>query len=190
MDCAFIDGRSAQPAGNSSEVDRMEFQMPIPSYRSAFGRRTLLEAVLPGALATMASCVPSNAAEPATRTVPAPSPDSRRLVALQLSDSTPRAVNNLFFNAMNVQKHYGLDNVKVAVIAYADGVQALYKDSSPVLERVQSLMAYDIEFVACGSTLEAQARSAADLVDGVTVVPAAVAELVERQLRGWATIHP
>jgi uncharacterized protein len=111
-------------------------------------------------------------------------------VVLQLSATDPTTVNKLLFNVVNVQKRYGLDNAKVSVMAYAEGVRALYRDGSPVPERIESLMQYGVEFVACGATLEAQKRSSEDLIPGVVVVAAAIPELVERQLDGWVVLHP
>ena len=153
---------------------------------STIGRRAVLGMALAGSAAAVLSAAPEDAGAQST----VPTPDAPRLVVLQLSDSDARAVNNLLFNVVNIQKHYGMDNVKVSVIAYGDGVRALLRETTSVLDRVKSLMAYGVEFVACGSTLEAMKRPQADLIEGVSVVPAAMPELIERQLRGWVVIHP
>ncbi|MEI8396053.1 MAG: DsrE family protein [Rhodospirillaceae bacterium] len=157
--------------------------------RSIIGRRTVLGVGLAGsAAAALGARSEKAAAQPVVP--PVPTPDAPRLVVLQLSDPDARAVNNLLFNIVNIQKHYGLDSVKVSVIAYGDGVRALLRETTPALDRVKSLMAYGVEFVACGSTLEATKRPQTDLIEGVSVVPAAMPELIERQLRGWVVIHP
>lgn len=161
--------------------------MPEELNQRGVSRRKVIGSTVSGAIATAAFSSRADAVEVA---VPNPTPDSPRLVAMQLSDASPRAVSNLLFEVVNMQKSYGLDNVKIAIFAYADGVRALYQDSAPVPDRVRSLMEYGVEFVACGSTLQAQKRSATDLIDGVLVVPAAIPELIERHLRGWVVIHP
>ena len=121
---------------------------------------------------------------------PKPSWDNPRKVLLQLTSDDVKHVNNVFYNAVNVQKFYGQDNVKVAIVAFAAGVRALLKDQSPVADRVASLVAYDVEFVACGNTLETIGKTPADLLPGVSVVTAGIPEIVERSLKGWHAIVP
>ncbi len=154
------------------------------------GQRVSRRRVLGGAVcgAAVAGGVPAAGAAPPHSG--APTPEFPRRVALQLSAADATTVNNLLFNVVNVQKRYGLDNVKVAVVAYAEGVRALYRDSAPVPERIESLLQYGVEFIACGSTLEAQKRVPGDLIAGITVVPSAIPELIERQLDGWVVLHP
>lgn len=120
---------------------------------------------------------------------PRPNPDNPRKVMLQLTTDDPRAVNDLLYNAVNIQKFYGQDNVRVAVIAFSAGNRALYKDS-PVRDRISSLLQYDVEFVACGNTMEATGRKPEDLIEGVEVVTAGIAEIMERQLQGWLYVRP
>jgi intracellular sulfur oxidation DsrE/DsrF family protein len=121
---------------------------------------------------------------------PPPSFDNPRKVMLTLADNDPAHVNNVLYNVVNIQKFYGMDNVQVVVIAYGPGVRAFLKESSPVPERVQSLEKYDVEFVACGSTLDAMHKHKSDLLDGIDVVQAGIPEIVERKLNGWVYVHP
>lgn len=121
---------------------------------------------------------------------PQPTPDTPRKVMLQLTTEDARAINDLLYNVVNVQKFYGQDNVKVAVVAFGPGNRALYRDTSPVRERVSSLLQYDVEFLACGNTMETTGRKKEDLIEGVEVVTAGVAEIVERQLQGWVYVRP
>lgn len=121
---------------------------------------------------------------------PKPSWDNPRKVMLQLTGDDPRHVNNVLYNAINISKFYGQDNVKVAVVAYGPGVRALLKSESKVAERVASLRDYDVEFVACGNTLETLGKSPSDLLEGVKMVPFGIPEIMERQLKGWLYIAP
>jgi hypothetical protein len=121
---------------------------------------------------------------------PEPSPDNPRKILLQLTTDDARAVNDLLYNVVNVQKFYGQDNVKVAVVSFGAGNRALYKDTSPVKARIESLLQYEVEFVACGNTMEVTNRTKDDLIPGVEVVTAGVPEIAERQLQGWIYIRP
>lgn len=121
---------------------------------------------------------------------PKPSMDNPRKILLQLTSKDPRTINSLLFNVVNIQKFYGMDNVRIAVVAYADGMRAFYKKTSPVKERIESLLHYDIEFVACGNTMTATGHKSADLIQGVETVTAGIPEIVERTLRGWHYIRP
>jgi hypothetical protein len=121
---------------------------------------------------------------------PKPSLDNPRKILLQLTSKDPRTINSLLFNVVNIQKFYGMDNVRIAVVAYADGMQAFYKKTSPVNDRIVSLLLYDVEFVACGNTMQASGHKAADLIEGVETVTAGIPEIVERTLRGWHYIRP
>lgn len=121
---------------------------------------------------------------------PKPSWDNPRLILLQITDSDEAKINNIFYNAVNLQKFYGIDMVKIAIVAYSGGVRPFLAETSTLAERVSSLQQYDVEFVICGNTLETMHKGEADLLPGVTVVSAGIAEIVERQLKGWAVIVP
>lgn len=144
-------------------------------------------------IAVLAILMLSMAPAPAAETMladPKPSWDNPRKILLQITHDDDRHVNNVLHNAVNLQKFYGQDNVKVAILAYAGGLRAFLTKDSKVTERVASLTNYDIEFLACGNTLEAMNKTKADLLPGFEVVTAGVAEIVERQLRGWHYIAP
>lgn len=121
---------------------------------------------------------------------PKPDWDNPRKIALQMTENDPKRVNAIFHNAINLQKFYGQDNVKVAIVAFGPGVRALMKASAPEPERVQALQDYGVEFVACGNTLATIGARPDDLLPGVGTATAGIAELVERQLRGWSVIVP
>jgi len=121
---------------------------------------------------------------------PKPSIDTPRRIVFSLSESDPARVNAVLTNIGNVQKFYGIDNVQMALVAYGPGLRALLKADTPVKARIEGLMAIDVEIIACGATLETLHKSAADLIDGVDVVPNGLPEIVERQLRGWVHLHP
>lgn len=121
---------------------------------------------------------------------PRPSWDNPRQIVLQLTSDDARHVNNVLTNAVNLQKFYGQDLVKVAVVAFGPGVRPFLREGSPVAERVASLKEYEVDFIACGNTLDAIGKTKADLLPDVDVVTAGIAEIVERQRMGWHIIAP
>ncbi len=121
---------------------------------------------------------------------PKPSFAEPRKVILQLSSGDPGTINNILHNAVNIQEFYGMDRVRIAVIVYGAGMEALYTETSPVRERITSLQQYGIEFIGCGNTMEATGHEPAELIDGVAWVEAGLAEVIERELNGWTAIRP
>ncbi|SDD78107.1 DsrE family protein [Rhodospira trueperi] len=120
---------------------------------------------------------------------PPPGFDNPRRIVLQLTTNDESAANSVLWNAINLQKFYGIDNVQLAIVAYGRGMEMLYKDS-PLAERIASQLKYDIEYIGCGNTMETTGHSPEDLVPGVDWVQAGLAEIVERQLKGWIALAP
>jgi len=125
----------------------------------------------------------------ATMADPEPDFDNPRQVVVSLSEKDEKRVNAVLNNVMNIQKAYGTDNVKLAVVAYGPGIWSILKDS-PVRARVESMLMYEIEFVACGNTLDAIHKTEADMIKGVTWTRAGLVEIVERRLSGWVDLKP
>ena len=125
----------------------------------------------------------------ATMAEPEPSFDNPRQIVFSLSEKDEKRVNAVLNNVANVQKAYGIDNVKLAVVAYGPGIWSLLQDS-PVRARIESLLKYDVEFVACGNTLDSIHKTDSDVIEGVTRVQAGLVEIVERRLSGWVDIKP
>lgn len=152
-------------------------------------RRQYLRRLVAGMVMIVAAAAPASAGETVLAD-PKPDPDNPRKVLLQLTTDDSRIVNDVLYNVVNIQKFYGQDNVKVAVVTFGAGNRALYKDTSTVRERISSLLQYDVEFVACGNTMEATGRKPTDVIDGVEIVTAGIPEIVERIKQGWTYIHP
>jgi len=125
----------------------------------------------------------------ATMAEPRPSFDNPRQVVISLSEKDDNRVNAVLNNVANLIKAYGLDHVNLAVVAYGPGIWSLLKDA-PVRARVESLMKYDVEFIACGNTLDSIHKTDGDLIDGVARVQYGLEEVIERRLSGWVDINP
>lgn len=121
---------------------------------------------------------------------PRPSIENPRRIVVSLAEADPARANAVFSNVINVQTFYGQDHVRILVVAYGPGVRHLVAADTHVAERVQSLRAYDIEFVACGATLDTLGLGPEALVEGVDVVPNGLPEIIELSLQGWVHLRP
>lgn len=121
---------------------------------------------------------------------PQPSISHPRQVVISLSERDPARINEVISNVGNIQKFYGADNVRIALVVYGPGIHALLRNESTVKARIAGLLAIDVEVLACGATLDSMHRSSRDLLDGVKTVPNGLPEIVERQVRGWFYVHP
>lgn len=113
-------------------------------------------------------------------------------VVIQVSTSDPKTQTIALNNAVNLQKLYGMDKVKVEIVAYGPGLGLLTAKNKNT-KRVKSLAAQDITFSACGNTMKKVAKKTGKkpkLTKGVRVVPAGVARIVELQKEGYAYIRP
>ena len=113
-------------------------------------------------------------------------------VVIQVSTDDARTQTIAVNNAVNLQQAYGMDNVDVEIVAYGPGLSLLTRNG-PQAARVESLAMQNIRFSACGNTMrKATEKSGKEpqLIDGVKVVPAGVARIVELQEKGYAYIRP
>jgi len=121
---------------------------------------------------------------------PEPDWDNPRKIVLQVTSKDEFHVNNVYYNAINMQKFYGTDNVKIAIVFYGPGIRPLLKESAIAPSRVKSLQDYEVEFIACNNTLTTIGKKTEDLLDGVRVVTSGIAEIVEKKIDGWHYIIP
>ncbi len=113
-------------------------------------------------------------------------------VVIQVSTDDPRTQKIALNNAANLQKHYGIDNVDIEIVAYGPGLKMLTKNSGSA-DRVEGLALSDITFSACGNTMAKVAKKSGKmpiLLEGVQQVPAGVARIMELQEQGYAYVRP
>jgi len=143
------------------------------------------------ALILLFSLPPASARERETVLAdPKPTVEAPRRIVVSLAEGDTARANAVFSNVINIQQFYGTDRVELAIVLYGPGVRHVLKSDSRVAERVASLQAYDIAFIACGNTLEAMGRPHDDLLDGVEVVKNGLPEIVEKVLAGWVHLRP
>lgn len=113
-------------------------------------------------------------------------------VVIQVSTDDARTQTIALNNAVNLQQHYGMDNVAVEIVAYGPGLSLLVGGSKNS-QRVESLAKQSIIFSACGNTkkkIEQTDGKPLVLSQGVQVVPAGVARIVELQQDGYQYVRP
>ncbi|MFT5275939.1 MAG: intracellular sulfur oxidation DsrE/DsrF family protein [Saprospiraceae bacterium] len=118
--------------------------------------------------------------------------DVAHKLVIQVSTDDPRTQKIALNNAVNLQKHYGIDNVEIEIVAYGPGLGML-TEKSGVASRVSSLALSDITFSACGNTMNAVAKKSGTmptLLEGVEQTPAGVARIMELQEQGYSYIRP
>jgi hypothetical protein len=122
---------------------------------------------------------------------PKPSMDNPRRFVFPITKWNRDEINHVLGSANNVIKFYGVDNTEVVIVAYSQGIKSLLaRRDTKIRKRVEALMTYDVEFIACGNTMKTLKIKKEELIDGVEVVTAGIVELIERQLRGYIYIRP
>jgi intracellular sulfur oxidation DsrE/DsrF family protein len=113
-------------------------------------------------------------------------------LVIQVSTDDPRTQKIALNNAVNLQKHYGMDNVVIEIVAYGPGLGLLTQKSGQA-SRVESLALQDIHFSACGNTMSKVSKKTGKmpkLLEGVDQVTAGVVRIMELQQQGYAYIRP
>lgn len=118
--------------------------------------------------------------------------DAKHKIVIQSSNGDAAMHDLALTIAANLQKHYGMDNVEIEVVAYAGGIGIMTADSE-VSARVKSLSAQNVKFSACNNTLkfiEGQQGARPELTQGVKVVDDGVVRISELQEQGYSLIYP
>lgn len=113
-------------------------------------------------------------------------------LVIQVSTDDERTQQLAMNNAINVQKELGFDNVIIEIVAYGPGLSML-SANNPASKRVPNLALQNIEFTACGNTMDTIERKSGEpvvLVEGVKIVKAGVVRIMELQEQGYAYVRP
>lgn len=117
------------------------------------------------------------------------SEDMHRVV-IQISSNDLIAQKTALSNIVNVQKHYGIDNVEIELVAFGPGYRML-TPQSPLAARISSLAMQEVTFTACMNTLitvKEQTGIMPKLTEGVTTTQAGVPHIMELQEQGYSYI--
>ncbi len=121
---------------------------------------------------------------------PEPSFDNPRKIVFSVTDGSPDSLDHILSVANNVLKFYRPENVAMKIVAYSKGIELLNRHNPITSVRVDALMQYDVEFVACGNTMRTLKIKEEDLVEGSVIVTAGVVELIESMKKDWTYIKP
>ncbi len=120
---------------------------------------------------------------------PKPSIDNPRKIVFSIDSDDDREVNHVLSTINNVIKYYRPENTEVAVVVYSQGVKVLRKNSDKDTRvRIEALVTYDIEFIACENSLRTFGIKRKELIDDLSFGTAGIVEIIERQLRGFIYI--
>ncbi len=77
---------------------------------------------------------------------------------------------------------------KLEVVCHGPGLSILNKDKSIVQDKLASLAARKVDFVACEFTMSQKNISRDQLIDACRTVPGGILEIVDKQDKGWSYI--
>tara|TARA_E500000081_G_scaffold146624_1_gene169885 strand:+ start:1109 stop:1561 length:453 start_codon:yes stop_codon:yes gene_type:complete len=123
--------------------------------------------------------------------------DGVNRLALQISDNDPATMNkalNVAANFARMQSDKG-NLFEIEIVAFNAGLHLLRKDTSPVLDRVNSMSKSipDLRLSACQNTINGMTKKkgkAPELVDAAIVVPGGVGRLMQLDNQGYFVIRP
>jgi intracellular sulfur oxidation DsrE/DsrF family protein len=121
---------------------------------------------------------------------PIPSIDNVRKIVFPMVSGADEDINHVLDAINNVLKFYRPENVQIRVIAYYHGIRALKKSEKIIRKRVEALMTYDVEFVACGNTMRTKGIKESEMLDDIEYATAGIVEINESILKGYNYIRP
>ena len=133
---------------------------------------------------------------PATAHDDAPEHETHRIV-IQVSDDNPGTYTKVLNNATNMSNFFLSrgEDYEIEIVAYNAGLHMLRKDTSPVLERVESFTdsVPNVTISACGNTIKGMSKQAGkdiEIVSNAGVVPGGIVRLMELSDQGYFMIRP
>ena len=122
---------------------------------------------------------------------PKPAIDNPRQLVFSIPSSELKEINRILSTVNNVIKFYRTENTEVVIVAYGQGLKALLKKGdADVRKRIEALMTYDVEFIACGNTMRTLHIEKKDLLDDIGFATAGIVEIIERKLQGYTYTQP
>jgi intracellular sulfur oxidation DsrE/DsrF family protein len=118
--------------------------------------------------------------------------EKERKVALQISDADPERQGLVLNVANNLQQHYGVDKVKIEVVAFGPGLRLLFKDNANK-DRIAGLIGRGVRFSACENTVKAMTQQlgrAPDINDRAVRVSAGIGRIMELTEQGYTLVRP
>ena len=111
-------------------------------------------------------------------------------LVIQISTDDLRAQQTSLTNIVNIQKHYGIDNIEIELVAFGPGYRMLTPQST-LASRIASLAMQEVTFTACMNTLISVKEKTGfmpKLIEGVTTTKAGVVRIIELQEHGYSYV--
>ncbi len=122
---------------------------------------------------------------------PKPAIDNPRQLVFSIPSGEIKEINRILSTVNNVMKFYRPENTEVVIVAYGQGLKSLLKKGDANIRiRIEALMTYDVEFIACGNTMKTLHIEKKDLLDDIGFATAGIVEIIERQLQGYNYTQP
>ena len=118
--------------------------------------------------------------------------EKEKKVVLQISDDSPEKQTLVLNVANNLQTFYGLDSVKIEIVAFGPGLKLLFKDNANT-SRVDSLINTGVRFSACENTVKGMTKQlghAPTLNSKSVSVTAGIARIMELTEQGYTLVRP
>jgi len=118
--------------------------------------------------------------------------DKEKKIVLQLSDGSAEKQTLVLNVANNLQKHYGVDNIKIEVVTFNAGLRLLFKDNVNQ-NRIAALSQNGVRFSACEVTLKGMTKQLGRppvLNKNAVPVAAGVARILELTEQGYTLVRP
>lgn len=124
--------------------------------------------------------------------VPTFAADKEKKIVLQISDAGDDKQTLVLNVANNLQNHYGLDNVKLEIVAFGPGLRLLFKDNVNK-GRIDALVKSGVRFSACENTSKNMAKVLGyppKLNAQAVVVTAGISRIVDLTEQGYTLVRP
>jgi len=86
----------------------------------------------------------------------------------------------------NITAHW--PNAKIEVVVYNNGIDYLMISKSKYIETIKELNTKGVVFLVCENTMAQRKITKEELLPEANTVPAGIAEIVEKQEKGWSYI--
>jgi hypothetical protein len=118
--------------------------------------------------------------------------DKEKKIVLQISDGGEEKQTLVLNVANNLQKHYGLDNAKLEIVAFGPGLRLLFKDNVNK-GRIDSLVKSGVQFSACQNTVDGMAKTLGykpALNSQAVPVQAGISRIIDLTEQGYTLVRP
>jgi intracellular sulfur oxidation DsrE/DsrF family protein len=109
-------------------------------------------------------------------------------VVVHLDEADPGKHEAVLGNIANLLAELGEATV-IELVVHGPGLAAALS-GSPHAAETRRLIGRGVSVAACGNTMRREGVRPDRLIEGVSVVPAGLAQIVRRQRDGWAYVRP